>query len=120
MPAKPLIAVAVGGLMLLTVFLVLLGFFFRWRVQGSAAVTERGFPAPRLETSLATRAHAVETHGPSIPEPTAELDPKTRPAPLGSGAIPLAQAMAIVAAKGAHAYDPVVPAIAPAGPEGRR
>lgn len=118
-PPKPVLIVAAGTVVFLVVMLALLGWFFVWRVQGSAAPQERTFPAPRLETSIAPRAVRVETHGPSIPEPTRQLDPRTKPTPLASSQIPLEQAMAIIAGRGVHAYDPVTGPPTPAQGGGR-
>jgi hypothetical protein len=111
---KPILMVTAGSLVFLVLMLVLLEGFYLWRVKATPNPTERSFPAPVLETSTSTRAVRMEMTGPKIPEPTRQLDPKVAPAPLTSGPIPLDRAMAIIASRGVHAYDPVAPAPTPA------
>jgi hypothetical protein len=103
------IAVGLGVLVFLALALPAMALFYRLEA-GSRAISPapvappKGFPAPQLEISIDPRRYPAAGPGPAAPTTPA------RPAP-DEAALP--RAMAAIAAKGAHAYDPL-PAPTPA------
>ena len=91
--------IAAGAIVFILVSMVLLMGFLRLRLANPGSDPAHVFPGPRLETSIDPR------NMPSTPEPG--------PAPLVLRHPPvepkpdLQRAMQAVAAKGAHAYDPL-------------
>ena len=68
------------------------------------------FPTPRLETSINPR------NMPATPEPGPA--PLTRPLPPAEPRLDMDRAMRAIAARGAHAYDPLPAPVAPSGRSG--
>lgn len=78
--------------------------YYAARFGGSVRPGVRPLPEPQLETSIAPRANAVRDHGPG------PLRPFPVPARAGERApasVTLERAMAMEAARGSAAYDPV-------------
>jgi hypothetical protein len=94
---RPLAWIAIGALAFIAIAILGLSVFYRGFVGQRPPPSLRTFPAPRLETSIDPRTVPASGPGPASPAlpPVTRFDPPT-----------LARAMQIVAARGAHAYDP--------------
>ena len=90
---------------------VCLSFFFQPSARNAKFVKVQEFPAPRLQTL------PDGLRDPEIARQQAELE-RFRWIDRGHGVfqIPIERAMQLVAARGAHAYDPVAPANGTAAP----
>lgn len=102
-PVARVVVVGLAVLAFLAVALPLIAVFYRMEAgsQPLSPVTSRpptAFPAPRLETSIDPRSYPAPGPGPA---------PPTTPASPAPDQAALRQAMAAIAAKGAHAYDPL-------------
>ncbi len=107
--SRLMVMIAVGVLAFVAVAISLLALFYHLMLGGLQPPRPRAFPAPTLETNIEPRTLAAVAPGP------AEVRAPKNPVP--DEAI-LQQAMVAVAARGAHAYDPLAPAVASTPPGG--
>ena len=91
--------IAAGAIVFIVVSMILLFGFYKWRLANNNPDPAHVFPGPRLETSIDPR------NMPSTPEP-GPAPPMVRHPPV-EPKLDLQRAMQAVAAKGAHAYDPL-------------
>lgn len=89
-PARTILVLLGIGAVLIGLSMAGLGGYYAHRARGLAAPAFDAFPAPQLETAL----QRIPRPAPSAP----------RPAPRA--VVPIDRAMAMVAARGARAYDP--------------
>jgi len=93
-----------GALVLLVGAIVGLHAVYRWEVSGSALPPPAQFPVPRPETNEAVQLHRLLAEQRTRLSGYAWTDKDQ-----GLVRIPIERAMALIAQKGTHAYDPIAP-----------
>jgi len=90
--------IVVGLFAFLALALAVLGLYFHLEIPSPGSASPKPFPGPQLETSIDPRSLPADLPGPAAPQ---------TPTPPRLDEALIARAMATIAAKGEHAYDPL-------------